>query len=481
MNILQRANMDYNGDIFALRTEIEDLILGAIVSIVLVGLFRGILLFVHGKGDVLSDLQVMAGFVAIAISHIQGWDLLRVIRLHKENMLHAIDFSNPKIVLAWKVITIFSFFELALIKLLPAPMVKGPITDTGFQPEYRDNGFKAFWTTMICFGLFSTQFAGTVLGDSSKGLYNMSIFYDNFQEIGFCLNFWALFFCVFLVIKGHLAPSGTDNNYSDNVIFEFYRGIELYPQLFGFDVKTFTNCRFGMMIWPVLICSYAAAQHNKYGYVANSMVACVFLMLTYVGKFYYWEAGYFRSIDIMHDSAAFYLVWGCQCFLPTLYTNSALYLVNNPVQQPIPIFILNICFGLGAILINYLADAQRQFVRETNGKIKLGFGPQWGQDPELLEARYTTTDGKKHKSLLLTNGYWGISRHFHYIPELSAAFAWCACGGFKHILPFAYFIFLCILLWDRASRDEIRLKEKYGSDYAKYCSIVRWKMIPGIY
>ncbi len=37
--------------------------------------------------------------------------------------------------------------------------------------------------------------------------------------------------------------------------------MELYPRLGrGFDLKTWTNCRMGMMGWAVLVLCYAAAQ-----------------------------------------------------------------------------------------------------------------------------------------------------------------------------------------------------------------------------
>lgn len=37
------------------------------------------------------------------------------------------------------------------------------------------------------------------------------------------------------------------------------------------DIKTFTNCRFGMMGWAVLVITYALAQYEDIGYVADSL------------------------------------------------------------------------------------------------------------------------------------------------------------------------------------------------------------------
>ena len=39
------------------------------------------------------------------------------------------------------------------------------------------------------------------------------------------------------------------------------QGMELYPRIGRyFDIKTFTNCRFGMMSWPLLALTYAIKQ-----------------------------------------------------------------------------------------------------------------------------------------------------------------------------------------------------------------------------
>lgn len=65
----------------------------------------------------------------------------------------------------------------------------------------------------------------------------------------------------------------------------------------------FTNCRFGMMFWALSIISYACKQQELYGHVSNSMAISVTLQLVYITKFFHWETGYLRTIDIMHDRA----------------------------------------------------------------------------------------------------------------------------------------------------------------------------------
>jgi hypothetical protein len=53
----------------------------------------------------------------------------------------------------------------------------------------------------------------------------------------------------------------------------YYWGTELYPRIFGFDVKVFTNCRFGMMIWAVLVYIDALKSDRISNYYRKSKVA----------------------------------------------------------------------------------------------------------------------------------------------------------------------------------------------------------------
>lgn len=58
---------------------------------------------------------------------------------------------------------------------------------------------------------------------------------------------------------------------SDLIGRAVFRGTELYPRVFGADIKMFTNCRFGMMYWAVGAVIYAYAQQTMYGSVSSSM------------------------------------------------------------------------------------------------------------------------------------------------------------------------------------------------------------------
>ncbi|RWW87507.1 hypothetical protein BHE74_00003658 [Ensete ventricosum] len=119
-------------------------------------------------------------------------------------------------------------------------------------------------------------------------------------------------------------------------------------------------------------------------------------------------------------SAGFYICWGCLVWVPSIYTSPGMYLVNHPVN----------------------------------------LGTQ-------------------------VNNLWGVSRHFHYVPEILAAFFWSDVSNFFittiQFLPYFYVLFLTILLFDRAKRDDDRCASKYGKYWKMYCNKVPYRVIPGIH
>ncbi|MDR3624319.1 MAG: hypothetical protein P4L16_04170 [Chlamydiales bacterium] len=366
---------------------------------------------------------------------------------------------------AWAIISSFAITQLILMKLVPGKMWTGPITPSGNEPIYKSNGVACFLITLLLF----------YLGAYPLELFSPTIVYDHFGEILGALNVFSLLFCLFLYFKGRFFPSTTDSGITKTFIFDYYWGTELYPRVFGWDIKMFTNCRFGMMSWPLILLSFAAKQEQLYG-ISDSMIIAVCLQFIYITKFFIWEPGYLRSLDIMHDRAGFYICWGCLVWVPGFYTSPTLYLVNHPNHLGLVLSTLIFIAGAAAIFINFSADRQRQKIRKENGQCTI-----WNKKPEVTIASYTTSKGEKKTSLLLASGWWKIARHFHYVPEIAAAFFWSLPALFSNILPYIYVIFLAILLIERAFRDDIRCKKKYGKDWQIHCQKVPYKILPYIF
>ncbi|ARB91516.1 7-dehydrocholesterol reductase [Legionella longbeachae] len=364
--------------------------------------------------------------------------------------------------IAWKIIVVFIVFELALMRLLPGKIFHGPISPKGNVPVYKDNGLFAFIVTMGTFCVSSFGF----------NLFSASILYDNLGALLGALNIFSLIFCAFLYLKGRFFPSSTDSGITRNFLFDYYWGTELYPQVFGWHIKKFITCRFGMMSWGLFLISYCAKQ-AELGGVSNSMLISVFLQFVYLSKFYMWEKGYLRSLDMMHDRAGFYICWGCMVWVPCVYTSPSMYLVLHPIHLPFIWAIVILFLGFASIMINFLADRQRLTARATQGDCSI-----WGKKPVTVLAHYKTTEGDKKQTILLASGWWGVARHFHYIPELAGTFFWSVPALFVNFSPYFYLSFLTVLLFDRAFRDDRRCATKYGQDWKKYCELVPYKIVP---
>jgi 7-dehydrocholesterol reductase len=367
---------------------------------------------------------------------------------------------------AARLLLFWALLQAVLLIVLPGKTHYGPVTPKGNRPRYKLNGIPAYIVTHAL--LF--------LGAYPLGLFSPTIVYDEFGSILVICNVFGLIFCVFLYLKGVYFPSTTDAGRSGNLIFDYYWGVELHPSLFGLSLKQYINCRLAMIGWSVILLSFAAKQVELYGHLSSSMLISVGLQLVYIVHFFVWEGGYFGSLDIMHDRFGFYICWGITVWLPCVYTLVGLYLVDHPIALPIPYAVFLVGVGLAAIWADGDANRQRQRVRETGGETTV-----WRRKPELIEAEYTTEDGETRKSLLLVSGWWGISRHVHYVAEIAAALAWTLPAMFENLLPYFYVIFLTILLVHRAGRDDRRCRKKYGRYWKQYCERVPYRIIPYVY
>jgi 7-dehydrocholesterol reductase len=356
-------------------------------------------------------------------------------------------------------------FQGLLLKFLPGESFKGPVTPAGNHPEYKLNGVAAWLVTHLA-----------LLVGVRLGVLSPRTLWEHFGSLLVTLNLVALALCAFLYWKGLRYPSTTDAVRTDHRLFDFFQGVELHPTLFGMNVKQFVHCRLSMMGWSALVLLFSAYQAELHGGLSRAMTATASLITLYLFKFFVWESGYFTSLDIMHDRFGYYLCWGLFTWVPAVYALPALSLVERSEDlHPVLAFLI-VVGGVVSIWVNYAADAQRQRVRATQGNTTV-----WGQRPEVLPARYTTADGVERENLLLVSGFWGLARHFHYIPELTLAYLWTAPAGFSRALPWFYAVYLTILLTDRARRDDKRCAKKYGPAWEEYCRRVPWKILPGVW
>ncbi|KAL1923259.1 uncharacterized protein VTP21DRAFT_9635 [Calcarisporiella thermophila] len=359
-------------------------------------------------------------------------------------------------------------FQGILYAFVPANIGYGQRTPAGYLLSYKLNGFR-IW--VFCNILF-------IVGSMMLGWFPASIIHDYWGGILLSTIMYGYFLSAFAYVKAHLFPSHPeDRKFSGSVIYDFMMGIEFNPR-FGklWDFKLFHNGRPGFVAWSLINMSFAAAQYKKFGYVSNSMVAVIFLHALYTFDFFYFEDWYLRTIDIAHDHFGFYLAWGTSVWFPFMYPLQSHYLSRNPIQLSPLYFWTVIILGVIGYLIFRGANNQKDIVRRSDGTCLV-----WGRKPKIIRPEYVTSDGKKHKSILLASGYWGVARHFNYFGDLLLSLAMCLACGFDNILAYFYIIYMTVLLLHRTKRDDTRCRGKYGKFWEEYCKLVPYKLIPYIY
>lgn len=372
------------------------------------------------------------------------------------------------------VIIAFAVFEYCLLRFLPGPTVDGPETKAGRRPEYRENGVLAFAVTFIAtIVLCQALPASAVVG-----------FFSTFGAVALALEAAAFVLC-FVLYFTYQQLDGLDPDFGPTgrgPIFDFYWGVVMHPRVLGVDLKQMVNCRFGMMSWVVMCLLACAYQFHVTAAIGSAVLVSALLQSVYIFKFFVWEQGYTRSIDIQQDRAGFMTQLGCLLVVPTFYTLPIISVALATKSAEFNVaHVYLLILGMTCIYLNYDCDRQKIYVRESEGKCEI-----WGKPVEVIQASYTIArpDGtiETRMSLLLCSGWWGLARHAHYMFELGAALSWSAVAGLQAgIWPYLYFLFLTPLLIHRIFRDEDRCREKYGLSWEEYTQKVRWKMIPGIF
>ena len=109
----------------------------------------------------------------------------------------------------------------------------------------------------------------------------------------------------------------------------------------------------------------------------------------------------------------------------------------------------------------------------------------WGKKPTYILAPYQTADGKSHIALLLTCGYWGLARHMNYFGDICMAIAMglatLSVSGGPGFVGWWYTLYLITLLVHRVRRCDLRCSAKYGEKWVEYRSVVKWRILPGVY
>lgn len=299
-----------------------------------------------------------------------------------------------------------------------------------------------------------------------------------------------------------LAPGG----HTGNPLYDFFIGRELNPRIHlpipfvseasrTIDVKVFMEMRPGLLGWTILNLSNVAHQYRTYGYVTDSIVLVTIFQAFYILDALYMEPAILTTMDVIMDGFGFMLSFGDVVWVPHIYSVQSRYLAVFPLELGWS----GMALVLGATAVGYSI-----FRGANNQKNRFRTDPN---DPRVKHIKFIeTASGSK----LMVSGWWGLARHINYLGDWIMSWSYClptgvagyaliesinpASGalqmqavqtpevrGWGMIFTYFYMLYFGVLLVHREMRDEEKCKKKYGADWDRYTSMVRSRIIPGIY
>ena len=287
-----------------------------------------------------------------------------------------------------------------------------------------------------------------------------------------------------------------------NVIYDHYMGREKNPRISlpvigEIDLKEWCEVRPGLLGWLLYNCAFVAKQYRTFGFVTDSIVFITFVQSLYVLDCWYNEAAILTTIDITTDGFGFMLSFGDLVWVPFVYSIQTKYLSAYPVSLGF--------YGL-AFVAALLAVGFYIFRSSNSQKNAFRTNPE---HPSVKQLKYMET---KTGSKLLISGWWGVARHINYLGDWLQAWPYClptgiagylilgpgagvgdftmadgrevvqgAARGFGMLVTYFYIVYFAVLLVHRDRRDDEKCHKKYGKDWEKYKSIVKYRIIPGVY
>ena len=196
-------------------------------------------------------------------------------------------------------------------------------------------------------------------------------------------------------------------------------------------------------------------------------------------------------MDTIMDGFGFMLSFGDLVWVPFIYSVQTRYLAVFPLELGLQ----NMCLVLAITAIGYSI-----FRGANSQKNRFRTNPN---DPRVRNVRYVET---RTGSRLMVSGWWGYARHINYLGDWVMSWGYCLptgiagytivesptlglkqvvqtpeVRGWGTIFTYFYVLYFAVLLVHREQRDEEKCKKKYGADWEQYTSLVRSRILPGVY
>mmetsp|Transcript_27921 Transcript_27921/g.70037 ORF Transcript_27921/g.70037 Transcript_27921/m.70037 type:complete len:366 (+) Transcript_27921:86-1183(+) len=290
-----------------------------------------------------------------------------------------------------------------------------------------------------------------------KGWIKGTEIYDRFWGILVTVNFYCFLVSFFLYWKGVSNKKGTGRPVHDFIV-----GTELMPFVLGMPLKFFW-LKPAMMGWLLVNYSFLVQHFTTFHTVHLGMACYQIFTGIYVLDYFFFEENMTSTWDIISENFGWMLVWGDAVFIPFFFSIQCWHLVQTDTDMPLEALVLLMALFLTGYTIFRTANNQKHaFKKNPNAHI-------WGAPPQVIGGR------------LLVSGFWGLSRHANYLGDIIMSISFSLGSGFSSFIPYAYPLYLIILLVHRERRDEDKCRQKYKTMWAEYCRAVPYRIVPGVY
>ncbi|EPQ56334.1 ERG4/ERG24 ergosterol biosynthesis protein [Gloeophyllum trabeum ATCC 11539] len=387
-----------------------------------------------------------------------------------EMWAHVRDDASPNLY-AWKVYSGLIVYELVLAYFLPGYLQEGlPVPSLGYKTlMYNCNALSCVYTTIVT-AAFLHYFH----------IFRLTEIIDNYGHImtvamiwGFAVSFGMYFWTI---------ARGEQIRMSGNFIYDVFMGACLNPRIGTVDLKMWAEVRIPWVICFFLAVSGACKQYEQYGYVTPNMAFMCLATWLYLNACAKGEECIPQTWDMFHEKWGFMVIFWNFAGVPFTYVYSVVYMASHDPSKyrfSTPAYVVLYATLLTAYYIFDTAMSQKsRFKMQCQGitQYRKTF-PQlpWSivQNPKYIQ----TAHGNK----LLTDGWWAYARKPNYTADWVQSFTWGLVVGTASPIPYFYSVFFITVLIHRCGRDFERCSIKYGKDWDRYCEVVKYKFIPGIY
>ncbi|EEQ98066.1 conserved hypothetical protein [Perkinsus marinus ATCC 50983] len=355
----------------------------------------------------------------------------------------------------------FIAFEMFLGVVLPGVVVKGLPLANGDRLVYNCNALAAWYVTLI-----------TLAALHLTSIWSITRLTDYYYSLVLLTMLAADITSVYMWFTGWMAGLSS----GEGQVADFIMGTWLNPRLFGgrLDLKMFFEVRVSWMLLFIL----TLACSIKSGFSGG-----MFIILTahflYANSCIKGEECIPTTWDIFKEKWGWMLIYWNLCGVPFVYCFSSWFIWKNPqyALQPWQTGAL-----LGLLFCSYYifdtANAQKSHFRNPNLPTRTAAIPQFEyghlDHPRILKTHCGTD--------LLMDGWYRYARKVHYAADWTMAGVWAlSCGTVSCLLPFIHWMFFTCMIFQRYLRDDARCRQKYGKDWQRYCQLVPYVFIPGLF